>query len=112
MSEPVPPLSLKRHIVHISGFEPVSPEMLTRRVTSGLSKFGPLWNARAVRSEPALAPDGRKITFDVTADGPGWSTETRYTILRWDEMMAPYVERPWLSRPATARSSNSPGTGP
>ncbi|MBN8997489.1 MAG: hypothetical protein J0H94_19920 [Rhizobiales bacterium] len=98
MSEPVPPLSLKRHIVHISGFEPVSPEMLTRRVTSGLSKFGPLWNARAVRSEPALAPDGRKITFDVTADGPGWSTETRYTILRWDEMMAPYVERPWLSR--------------
>jgi hypothetical protein len=98
MSEPGPPLSLRRHIVHISGFEPVSPEVLTRRVTSGLAKFAPLWNATARRSEPDLAPDGRKITYDVTASGPGWRTDTRYTILRWDELMAPYVEQPWLKR--------------
>jgi hypothetical protein len=101
MSEPGPPLSLRRHIVHISGFEPVSPEVLTRRVTSGLAKFGPLWNAATRRSAPMLAPDGRKITYDVAASGPGWRTDTRYTILRWDELMAPYVEQPWLKRIAS-----------
>jgi hypothetical protein len=98
MSEPGPPLSLRRHIVHISGFEPVSPEVLTRRITSGLAKFGPLWNATATRSAPTLAADGRKITYEVTASGPGWKTDTRYTVLRWDELMAPYVEQPWLKR--------------
>lgn len=98
MSEPGPPLSLKRHIVHISGFEPVPPEVLTRRVTSGLQKFAPLWNAATSRSDPLLAPDGRKVTYDVTASGPGWRTDTRYTILRWDELMAPYVGQPWLKR--------------
>jgi len=98
MAEPVPPISLKRRIVHISGFEPVSPEMLTRRVTSGLAKFGPLWNAQATRSEPELSADRRKVTYDVTASGAGWQTQTRYTVLRWDELMAPYVEQPWLKR--------------
>lgn len=98
MTEPVPPISLKRRIVHISGFEPVSPEMLTRRVTSGLAKFGPLWNARATRFEPELSAGGRKITYGVTASGPGWQTDTRYTILRWDELMAPYVGQSWLKR--------------
>jgi hypothetical protein len=98
MSEPGPSLSLRRHIVHISGFEPVPPEVLTRRVTSGLARFAPLWNAAATRSEPRLSPDGRRITYDVAASGPGWRTDTRYTILRWDELMAPYVGQPWLKR--------------
>lgn len=98
MSEPGQPLLLRRHIVHISGFEPVPPEVLTRRVTSGLQKFASLWKATTTRSEPALSSDGRKITYDVTAAGPNWRTETRYTVLRWDELMAPYVGQPWLKR--------------
>lgn len=98
MSEPGLPLKRKRRIVHISGFEPVSPEMLTRRLTSGLNRFAPLWAAKASRSEPQLSPDGRKISYEVETSGPNWSSSCHYTILRWDELMAPYVERSWLGR--------------
>ncbi len=98
MNEPGPPLSRKRRIVHISGFEPVAPEMLTRRLTSGLARFAPLWGAKASRSEPELSPDGRKISYEVTTSGPNWSSTCHYAILRWDELMAPYVGRSWLGR--------------
>ena len=38
------------------------------------------------------------MTYDVETVGPNWTTRCRYTVLRWDELMAPYVGRPWLQR--------------
>ena len=98
MNDAGSPLTFKRRIVHIAGFEPIPPETIAHRLTSGLRRFAPLWSTKAARSEPELAPDGRAISFDVDTAGPNWTTRTRYTVLRWDELMAPYVERPWLGR--------------
>jgi hypothetical protein len=98
MKEAGSPLIFKRRVIHVAGFEPIAPETVARRLTSGLKRFAPLWGAKATRSEPELAPDGRTVTFDVDAAGPNWTTRCRYTVLRWDELMAPYVGRPWLSR--------------
>jgi hypothetical protein len=98
MDETAPRPVLKRRIIHVAGFEPVSPETIARRLTSGLKRFAPLWGARAERSEPDLAADGRTMTFDVSASGPNWATRCRLTVLRWDELMAPYVDPPWLTR--------------
>jgi hypothetical protein len=98
MNDAGSPLTFKRRIVHIAGFEPIPPETIAHRLSSGLKRFAPLWGARATRSEPELAPDGRAISFDVDTVGPNWSTRCRYTVLRWDELMAPYVGRSWLAR--------------
>jgi hypothetical protein len=98
MNDAGSPLIFKRRIVHIAGFEPISPETIAHRLSSGLKRFAPLWGAQARRSEPELAPDGRVVSFDVDAVGPNWWTRTCYTVLRWDELMAPYVERPWIGR--------------
>ena len=98
MSETPPRLVERRHVVHVSGFEPIGPEGLDRRMKSGLRKFGELWGATASASAPAVAADGRSVTWEVTTRGPNWSTACRYTVLRWDHLMAPYVERPWAAR--------------
>ncbi len=98
MNEAGSPLVFKRRIIHVAGFEPITPETVARRLTSGLKRFAPLWGAKATRSEPELAADGRTMTFDVDTAGPNWATRCRYTVLRWDELMVPYVGRPWLTR--------------
>ncbi|MCB1494663.1 MAG: hypothetical protein KDJ86_02665 [Bauldia sp.] len=91
-------LVTNRRVVHISGFEPTSIERLDRRMNSGLRRFGSLWGATATVSPCSVAPDQRSATWDIRTTGPNWTTACRYTILRWDELMAPYVERSWLGR--------------
>jgi hypothetical protein len=87
-----------RRVVHISGFEPIGPDGLDRRMNSGLRRFAPLWGATATCSDPEVAADGRSVDWHVETRGPDWTTRCRYTVLRWDELMAPYVGRSWLGR--------------
>ena len=98
MNEPRLSVVRKRHVIHIAGFEPIEPEGLTRRLTSGLNRFAAIWGAESRRSEPRLSDDRRVLSWDVETSGPNWKTECRYTVLRWDELMAPYVGRPWIGR--------------
>ena len=102
---PLPPdsqaplrLVARRRVVHISGFEPVGPPVLHRRLTSGLRKFGALWGARTECSEPLVSDDQRVVTWQVESIGPNWKTSCHYTVLRWDELMEPYTSRSWLGR--------------
>jgi hypothetical protein len=90
----------RRRVVHISGFEPIGVDGLDRRMKSGLRKFAALWSATATASAPVTSEDGRAVTWDVVSTGPNWSTECRYTVLRWDELMKPYTGRSWVGRVA------------
>ena len=90
----------RRRIVHISGFEPIAVEGLDRRMKSGLRKFAALWGATATSTAPEVSADGRVVTWEVESAGPNWSTQCRYTVLRWDELMQPYTGRSWLGRVA------------
>ncbi|WP_421725682.1 hypothetical protein [Bauldia sp.] len=67
-------------------------------MASGLRNFAPVWGAAAASEEPVLSDEDRVVTWNVTTEGPNWTTDCRYTILRWDALMAPYVDRPWLGR--------------
>lgn len=85
-------------MVHINGFEPVTPDRLDRRMASGLKKYATLWNV-AIESQPfQVADDGRSVRWQVDAKGANWQTRCDYTVLRWDDLMMPYVERPWHKR--------------
>jgi hypothetical protein len=81
----------RRRVVHFGGFEPVAPDVLARRMEAGMERFPPLWGIHAEASPPDLSADGVALSFDVTAHGPNWATDTRYTILRWDRIIEPYT---------------------
>lgn len=91
-------LVTRRRVVHISGFEPVGLPVLDRRLKSGLRKFGALWSAEARCSEPDVSGDERVVTWQVETTGSNWATSCHYTVLRWDELMAPYTGRSWPGR--------------
>ncbi|MCP4383498.1 MAG: hypothetical protein GY798_19125 [Hyphomicrobiales bacterium] len=93
----IAPVSTRR-VVHISGFEPVSPSRLERRMDSGLRHFAPVWGADSIVAPAEVSADGRSMTWTATTSGANWTTKCRYSILRWDDLMAPYVERSWLGR--------------
>jgi hypothetical protein len=88
----------RRSVIHISGFDVIGIDGLDRRLKSGLRKFAALWGATAVSGAPTSSEDGRSVTWEVEAAGPNWQTHCRYTMLRWDEVMLPYVQRSWLGR--------------
>jgi len=90
----------RRRVVHISGFEPIGVDGLDRRMRSGLRKFSALWGATAASTPPVTSGDGRAVTWQVDATGPNWATSTRYTVLRWDELMEPYTRGSWIGRVA------------
>ena len=81
--------------MHIGGFDPVDPDRLDHRMVGGLVKFASLWNVAASTSAPSVSADGRIMSWQVEAHGPNWSTETRYTVLRWDDLIARYMAKVW-----------------
>lgn len=95
MDETVSPYVETRHVIHIGGFDPVDPQRLAHRMDSGLRKFAALWGITAQSSAPELSANGRVLSWQVEARGPNWSTDTDYTILRWDELIAPYFAQVW-----------------
>jgi hypothetical protein len=92
-----PPVE-RRRVLHCGGFELVAPELLDRRLASGMEKFPPLWCIAASRLEPNLSDDGAVMTWDVAATGANWATATRFATLRWDDLVEPYVRRSLLLR--------------
>jgi hypothetical protein len=88
----------RRLVVHIGGFDPVEPDRLDHRLVSGIEKFAALWNITASSSPPELSSDGRVMTWQVEARGPNWLTETTYTVLRWDDLIAGYMQKRWWRR--------------
>lgn len=85
----------KRHVIHVGGFDPIDAERLDHRVVGGVSKLASLWNISARASKPEFSADGRLTSWQVDTGGPNWSTETRYTVLRWDDLIAVYMGAPW-----------------
>lgn len=65
---------------------------------SGARRFAPIWGAESTVSTPTLSKDERIITWTVATRGANWAANCQYTILRWDDLMAPYVGRSWLGR--------------
>ena len=88
----------RRIVIHCGGFELVAPELLDRRIESGMEKFAPLWGIAASRSAPSLSDDGAVMSWDVAARGPNWATTTRFATLRWDGLIEPYVQGALLPR--------------
>ena len=94
-----PNLVATRRVIHISGFEPIPhraarppDEQRAAPLCLALGRDGNLFALRS-RTGPALRRPGMSRPRARTG-----RPACRYTVLRWDELMAPYVGRSWLGR--------------
>lgn len=90
------PLISKRLVFHIGGYDPyMPPEVSHRRFGRELKRFEKTWSAKATVSAPDIADD--QVTWDITTIGPDWRVETRYCLVRWDDVIEDFARRPlWL----------------
>jgi hypothetical protein len=87
----------KRLVFHIGGYDPyMPPEGSYRRFARELKRFEKTWSAKATVSSPAIAAD--EVTWDITTTGPNWRVETRYCLVRWDDIIGSFARRPWWVR--------------
>ncbi|WP_319796493.1 hypothetical protein [Nitrobacter sp.] len=76
----------RRHVFHIGGYDPISPEQQLDRFRRSLSLFQRTWGVRAeivsgIEATPVSA------SWEMEASGPNWNTRTSYEMLRWDDLI-------------------------
>jgi hypothetical protein len=91
------PLIRKRLVFHIGGYDPhIAPETSYRRFVRESKRFEKTWGATASISPPSLAAD--EATWDIMTTGPNWRVETRYCLVRWDDVIGTVARQPWWQR--------------
>ena len=87
----------RRHVFHIGGYDPITPERQLERFRQSLSNFERTWN---VSSQTSAIADTSKVSasWDSEAWGPNWKTRMTFEMLRWDDLVLRDSERGMLSR--------------
>ena len=87
----------RRHVFHIGGYDPISPDTQLARFRKSLATFEQTWSVTA--SAP-VAPDAREVSasWPAQASGPNWHTDITYEMLRWDDLINEDHSRGMLSR--------------
>jgi pimeloyl-ACP methyl ester carboxylesterase len=87
----------RRHVFHIGGYDPITPEQQVERFRRSLSAFKKTWN---VSSQTSALLDSSDVSasWQSQAWGPNWSTETTFEMLRWDDLVLRESRRGMLSR--------------
>ncbi|MGO4173446.1 hypothetical protein [Bosea sp. TAF32] len=87
---------LKRRVYHVGGYDPAPPSAVFERFAKELKRFERAWNVRTTISELTAEPD--LATWQVSAAGPNWRTETEVRLVRWDDLIAESVAGPTWGR--------------
>ncbi len=91
------PLIHKRLVFHIGGYDPhILPETSYRRFVRESKRFEKTWCATVSASPLSLAAD--EATCQVTTTGVNWCVETRYCLVRWDDIIGTVARQPWWQR--------------
>lgn len=80
---PTPPVPVRRRLVlHVPGYEPLSPGAQARRLTRAIVRSAVTWGLEG-GAGPAAAG-----AFRARLAGPDWATEAEIRILAWDDLIA------------------------
>lgn len=88
----------RRHVFHVAGYDPISPESQIARFRRSLSIFGKTWGIPSQISGLSQPPDGVSAWWDCETQGPNWSVHTTYELLRWDDLILRDFSRSMPSR--------------
>jgi len=91
----------RRHVFHIGGYDPILPDTQLARLRRSLSSFQKTWNVSAAAPGPV---DSNEVSASWSAHsaGPNWQTDTRYEMLRWDDLILADHSRGMVSRLAAS----------
>ena len=76
----------RRHVFHIGGYDPITPEEQVERLRRSLSSFEKVWGASSRLSEISNT-SAINASCDLEAWGPNWKTDTTFEMLRWDDLI-------------------------
>jgi HAMP domain-containing protein len=87
----------RRHVFHIGGYDPITPEKQLERFRQSLSRFERTWNVSSRTSEMVHATN-TSSSWELDAWGPNWTTQVTFEMLRWDDLVLGDSRRGMLSR--------------
>jgi hypothetical protein len=89
----------KRLVFHIGGYDPtMPPASAQRRFVREMGRFQRTWLVKAFIDDLRDSTD--QIKWKVTTTGPNWQVETDYHLVRWDDVIESFKQRPiWFRIP-------------
>lgn len=102
-ASPTPP-PFRRHVFFLAGYDPMTVEAHHRVFLRELARFGGVWNVKTKASDdPRVNRTGGYWT--ARAEGPEWTTETRFEVLAWDDIVRADMNRSrWSHLKGTIRA--------
>jgi hypothetical protein len=76
----------RRHVFHIGGYDPITPEEQIERLRRSLSSFERIWGVNSRLSEISYT-SAFSASCSVEAWGPNWKTNVTVEMLRWDDLI-------------------------
>ncbi|WP_342724272.1 hypothetical protein AAFG07_35225 [Bradyrhizobium sp. B097] len=76
----------RRHVFHVGGYDPITPEQQVERLRRSLSSFDRIWGASSRLSEISNT-SAIDASCNVEAWGPNWKTSITFEMLRWDDLI-------------------------
>lgn len=76
----------KRHVFHIAGYDPASPDQFYRRFSRQFDIFKRTWNVDgtlSARDAASLFP-----RWSISTRGANWTSETTFELLDWDDLIS------------------------
>ncbi|HYF08426.1 MAG TPA: hypothetical protein VD970_12455, partial [Acetobacteraceae bacterium] len=92
----VPPAIRRRIVLHVPGFEPLTPAQHRGRFARTLAHAAATWRIEADCGD-LTAPAGTPV-FPARASGPDWRCESEIRLLVWDDLIRAEMDRPLPAR--------------
>ena len=86
----------RRHVFYVSGYDPQGVDGYHRLFCRELKRFQQLWPVKAAAGEPRIDADGLAARWQIETQGPNWHVSTTYEFLRWDDLVARDLRRPFF----------------
>ncbi|MFG1462348.1 hypothetical protein V5F77_05560 [Xanthobacter sp. DSM 24535] len=104
MAQREPDKTLRRHFFFVAGFDPMSTEGHHKVFTRELGRFAKVWSVET-SCDTALEATATGAVWNARAAGPGWSTQTCFELLAWDDLVRTDMQRSrWSHVKGTARA--------
>jgi hypothetical protein len=86
----------RRHVFYVAGYDPQGVPGYHRLFRRELQRFQQLWLVQTSCGDPQLDADGLAARWQIETHGPNWQVATTYEFLRWDDLVARDLARPFF----------------
>ena len=76
----------KRHVFHIAGYDPASPDQFYRRFSRQFEIFKRTWKVDGTLSAPDASSEFPR--WIMTSQGANWTSEATFELLAWDDLIS------------------------